>query len=142
MLDLLEAPTKPNVKRQKNRQKTALTARQNRALEALLIAKTHTEAADLAGIAPRTLRVYLKNPIFRAALLDAETEARAAANRRLAMQAGGALDVVAEIYGNQDNPPNLRLAAAKAWLDYHTKAADYTDFDKRITELEKRILYK
>lgn len=123
---------------QKNTQNNALKPKQRAAITALLTAKTNAEAARLAGCSERQIYVWLKDPIFRAELLEAESMVRNAANRQLTNQAIGALDVIAEIMTIQGGPPALRLQAAKTWLDFFYKARGEEDVDARITALEAK----
>ncbi|MFZ3070100.1 MAG: hypothetical protein WA110_03140 [Anaerolineaceae bacterium] len=120
---------------QKNTQNNALKPKQRAAITALLSAKTNAEAARLAGCSERQLYVWLKEPIFKAELLGAESMVRNAANRQLTNRAVGALDVIAEIMTSAAMPAALRLQAAKAWLDFFYKARGEEDVDARITAL-------
>ena len=63
--------------------KSELTPAQQKAVAALLTTGTITEAAKVAGSARQTLHRWLADPVFQAALREAESEALAALSRRL-----------------------------------------------------------
>jgi len=116
-----------------------LTPRQRAAVAALFQAKTRQEAAEICGVSQSTLYKWLRNPIFKAELLELETETRQTLRRRLSRGAGASLDTIAEIRDDQENPPALRLRAADLWLTHHEKLDDQSDFDRRLTALEERV---
>lgn len=113
-----------------------LTAPQRRAITALMESRTNQEAAEKAKIAPRTLYRWLRDPIFKQALQEAESETTDLANRRLAFGTKMALDTLLFIMYGKHTPDSLRLAAARAWLDSYHRSRDYSDLDARITALE------
>ncbi len=115
-----------------------LTPKQRRAIDALLRSKTNVEAAQTAGISERQLYTWLKNPIFRAELMAAETAAREGAQRWITIKTTAALEVISSVMVDDGASHAVRLSAAKAWLDYFFKSRDDEDLDRRITALEEK----
>lgn len=116
-----------------------LTAPQRRAIRALMESRTNGEAAKLARIGEATLYRWLGDPIFKAALQEAEAQAAGNTTRRLSTGTTLALDVLIAILENDEAGDSLRLQAARVWLDNYHRARDDGDLDRRLTELEARI---
>lgn len=115
-----------------------LTPKQRRAIEALLQSKTNIDAAQTAGVSERQLYTWLKNPIFRAELMAAETAARENAQRWITVKTTAALEVISTVMVDDSASHAVRLSAAKAWLDYFFKSRDDADIDRRLTALEEK----
>ena len=116
-----------------------LTRLQGKAVSALLSYPTIPEAAEAAGVSPRTLRRWLKLPSFR----DAFIEARRGVVSRAIGQVQGAMNIavnsLVEVASNPENPPASRVAASRAILDLGLKGIEVEDFDCRINSLEKMM---
>lgn len=116
-------------------EKRALTPAQQRALEALLLAGSITEAATLAGSTRQALHRWLADPAFVAALREAESEALAALSRRLVTQgeqaAAALTDALDPSQGIKD-----RLRAAEIVLNNLLKLRELLDFEQRLAALE------
>ena len=124
-----------------NTQKTAqLKPKQRAVLEALLTERTKRAAAARAGVSERQLYVWLKDPIFKSALLDAETQARNEIKRRIIKRAESLADTIADIMESDEVTPAVRLQAAARLGDLFFKTDDQADLDARITALELQIL--
>lgn len=112
-----------------------LTQAQQRALEALLLAGSITEAATLAGSTRQALHRWLSDPAFVAALREAETQALAALSRRLVTQgeqaAAALTDALDPSQGIKD-----RLRAAEIVLNNLLKLRELLDFEQRLQALE------
>ena len=117
---------------------TGLTRLQKDAVAAVVATKTYKEAAELAGASESSVYKWMRDPIFRAAVLERENGLRAASGRRLARDAQSSLDVIYNIMLDGDNPAGLRLQAAKAWQDYLIKTGDITELEDRVTKLEAK----
>jgi len=115
-----------------------LTPKQRRGVEALLQSKTNIEAAQTAGVSERQLYTWLKNPIFRAEVMAAETAARENAQRWITVKTTAALEVISTVMVDDAASHAVRLSAAKAWLDYFFKSRDDADIDRRLTALEEK----
>lgn len=107
------------------------------ALDALLAGASQTEAAQAAGISPRTLRAWLHDdPDFSRAYTLGCTELAKRAGRRAQAAAGKALDTLVEVAENADNPPAARVSAARALLEQSDKATELLDVLARLDALE------
>lgn len=111
--------------------------RQSLALDALLAGASQTEAAQAAGISPRTLRAWLHDdPDFSRAYTLGCTELAKRAGRRAQAAAGQALDALVEIAANGEAPPAARVSAARALLDQANAATEALDVLARLDALE------
>lgn len=114
-----------------------MTARQQKALTALLTHSTHKEAAKAAGISDRQLRSYLKDPEFkkeyRARLDLVLDEATTAAKRAMTP----AVKTLVEIASDRKKADTTRVLAARAILDAGLRLNDAMDVSDRLTALEK-----
>lgn len=119
--------------------KDELTAAQRRTLAALLVARNPVEAAQVAKVSERSVWRWLKEPTFAAALRDMERNAIEQATRRLTNGTATALDVILAVMQDEDAAPGPRLRAATAWLDYHLRYRELTDFADRLAALEERM---
>ena len=114
-----------------------MTAKQSKALSALLTHNTRREAAAAAGLTDRTLRSYLSDPEFLK-----EYKAAFAALVEDAAQQGKqilspALTVLKEIMLDAEESAAARVSAAKAAIDFALKLSEAVDVVARVDELEK-----
>ena len=117
----------------------ALSPRQHKALRALLSENTVAKAAVASGVGESTIYKWLTDPLFRAALAQAEGEAVAAAGRRLAALAESALDTVADVMADPTTPAPVRVRAAEVILSNLLKYREIVGFEGRLTDLEKEL---
>lgn len=116
-----------------------LTASQKRAIRALMVSRTNGEAAKQAKVSEPTLYRWLNDPIFKAALQEAEARAAGNTARRLSIGSQLALDVLIAIMESEEAGDSMRLQAARVWLDNYHKARDDGDMERRLTALEAFI---
>lgn len=109
---------------------------QRRALPAILVSRTIQEAAEKVGLSERTLRRYLADPVFRAALGQAESLAIHEAARRLIQGGGEALDVLEALMKTADSESVRRLAASD-WIANILKWQELAIMAARVSELEE-----
>lgn len=95
-----------------------MTPKKERALQALIVSKTKTEAAKNAGIAARTLNNYLKDPKFIAAYEAAYNIDIKNAERKSHNSAENAVEVLKEIMNDTNADSMARISAAKAILEF------------------------
>jgi hypothetical protein len=119
-----------------------LTPKQARAIVALLTARNLEAAAREAGVGERTLSTWLTDPVFKAALKQAEAEAIEAAGRRLAGYSEHAVSTVLTLMADRNSPPSVRLKAAATILDQLLKWRQYNELEERIAALEAAALEK
>lgn len=117
----------------------ALTPRQLRILRALLTKNTVTAAAGAAGVGESTVYRALSDPVFRAALAQAEGEAVAAAGRKLVNLAESALNVLSDVLADPTTPAPTRVRAAETILTNLMKFREIVAFETRLDALEREV---
>jgi len=117
-----------------------LKPKQRAAIEALLTERTKRAAAAKAKVSESQLYKWLSEPIFKSALLDAETQARNEIKRRILKRAETLADTIADIMESDEATPAVRLQAAARLGDLFFKTDEQADLDARITALELQIL--
>ena len=120
-------------------QNGALTAKQQKALAALLSEPTIEKAAAKVGVGERTLYTWLGESAFGDAYRTARREAVGQAIARLQQVSGGAVAVLVNVMANPDTPPATRVAAAKTVLETAIKAVELEDLAARLAALEQRM---
>lgn len=119
--------------------KNGITARQNKAIKALLTSTTQQEAAAAAGIGYRTLCRWLaEDSNFQAALANAEGALLRDIQRELLKHSTAAVLVMAAIMESSDTD-GTRLRAAQLLLEYANKIRQTAIVEDRITEIEQRL---
>lgn len=113
-----------------------LSAKQQRAILALLSTKSVSEAAQAAKVGERTLWRWLGEPMFRARLAGAEADMLDAATRRLLQLQDGAIETVQTIMQDAEASAGVRLRAAQAVLDYLLKLRELRNIEQRLAALE------
>lgn len=114
-----------------------LTPIQTRAVIALMEERTITEAAAKADVGERTLYRWMKDPFFKLALAEAESQMMGSATRRLCRGTDDALDTLIELMNDPAMSPGVRLSAARTWLEWHYRFRSRSDeFELRVTQLE------
>lgn len=116
-----------------------LKPKQRAAIDALLSEKTKTHAAEKAGVSRVQLYKWLKDPIFKSALIDAEAAARNEIKRRILKRAETLADTIGDIMESTEAPPAVRLSAAARLGDLFFRSDDQADLEQRITALEAAI---
>lgn len=116
-----------------------LTTRQQKAIAALLTERDIKQAAQKAGVGERTLHRWMKMPAFRAALLGAEGDAIDEATRKLIYLKDPAIITIANVMGDKNNTPAVRLRAAQSVLDYLLKLRELRNVEERLAELERSV---
>jgi len=94
-----------------------LSARQNRAVTALLTSSTIRAAAQVAKVGYRTLNRWLaEDEDFKQALIDAEAEALAQAARAMSTGASRAVQTLLAVIDDPVATNSERIAAARSFL--------------------------
>jgi arginine/lysine/ornithine decarboxylase len=109
-----------------------------RAIAALLETNTITAAAQLTGIAEKSLRNWLKEPGFAGEYRDARRALVTQASDRLAKSCREAVDTLNDIMRHSENDAP-RVTAARAILDYAYKAVEIDDLTARLERLEAQL---
>lgn len=117
------------------RKKGQITAQQTKAIEVLLTSRSIQQASEICGLAYKTLRRWMGDPTFKAALIQREGETLDAATRRLAGLGNDAIDTMAAIMANGENE-QTRLRAAQGILDNLLRLRELRGVEERLTALE------
>ena len=110
-----------------------MTQTRQKALEALLTARSNVEAAALSGISRSTLERWQREPKFAAELRQISRRRLDATVARLRATSGEALDVLAALL--RDEAAGIRLRAAIAVLDFAARCS-VDDLEARVAALE------
>ncbi len=113
-----------------------LTAKQHKAIAALLTVPTIKEAAEVVGIGERTIHTWLTEQAFDAAYRTARRKAVQQATARLQQLATEAVDVLRSIMTNPAASDRARVAAAAKILDLAYRAIELEDLESRLKALE------
>lgn len=113
-----------------------LSPPQARAIEALLAHETQAEAAKAARVGQRSIRRWLTQEGFRAALARQRSRLLEDAGAVLARGASRAAASLVKMACGDMKAASPRVAAARAVLDIALRAAELDDVMKRLAELE------
>ena len=112
---------------------------QGRAVVALLREPTVAKAARHVGVNERTLRRWLADPGFRAALDDARREVFGEVLTRMQGGAEKALEALHGVLDDDAARPSEKVAAARVLLDHSHRAAETLDSNGRLAALERAL---
>ncbi len=120
-------------------QNYTLSARQRRLVEALLGASSLVEACSIAGVSRKTAYLWLRQPEFRQALAEAQSQLIEATTRRLLALQTQAVDSLAGVLDDKLARPAEKIRAAELILANSVKFFDMTDIERRIQRLEEIV---
>ena len=112
-----------------------LTAKQHKAIAALMSSASITKAAALVGVNERTIYTWLEDPAFETAYRTARREAVQSATARLQQASGAAVVVLCQLMVN--GTQSIKLSAAKTVLDLGMKSVELDDLAARLAALEQ-----
>lgn len=117
-----------------------VTPKQTQAIKALLECPTIEQAAEVAGVNPRTLYRWLDLPAFRVELTQAESAALDLAGRGLVRLVEGAVDALEDLLKtpNQEGASVKRLTA-NTILEQAVKLRELRSLEERVATLEKAV---
>ena len=115
---------------------SALGRKKSNAIVALLSQRNVEEAARAAGVPPRTLYRWLKEPEFRAAYREARRDALAQAGARLQQMSTAAVSTLGKIMVDPKAPAASRVRAAHSVLEQAARAIEIEDLEARLAALE------
>jgi hypothetical protein len=107
------------------------------AIVALLTTRTIEEAARAAGISPKSLLRWQKEPEFDRAFREAKRAAFDQAIGRLHHLASAAVTTLGKVMLEPGTPPATRVRAADSILDHTKKAIEIESIEARLAELER-----
>jgi len=118
----------------------SLTPNQVATIEALTKSKTFSDAAEAAGVARQTIRIWLRDPLFRRALRAAHSKMFDSMSIRLLGMADQAMTALEEILSTPTTPgSSIRRAAANDIISHSVKLHEIVGLEDRLTEIENRI---
>lgn len=113
-----------------------MTPKKQKALAALLTHATKKDAAEAAGIDPRTLRRYFDDDEFQSAYKKAFRDMVEEATRQAQQGIAPALATLREIVEDSEESAQARIQAARSTLDYALKLTAQNDILGQLDELE------
>lgn len=116
-----------------------MTPKMKKAISCLLQYPTHKQAAEAAGIAPRTLRDYLADPEFQEAYGRALDGLVKDATRQVQQAISLAVSTLREVMENNEERSSTKVAAARAVLEYALRYTEVTDIITRLEKLEGEV---
>jgi hypothetical protein len=117
-------------------QNEPLTAKQEKAIAALLSEPTMKSAAQLVKVSEITLIRWLREDAFRDAYQEARREATRQAIARLQQASSEAVDTLREVMKDSQATYGARVSAAKTVLDLSLKAVELEDLQGRVEQME------
>ncbi|MBL0869345.1 MAG: hypothetical protein IBJ18_02075 [Phycisphaerales bacterium] len=117
-----------------------LTARQERAIAALLNEPTVSKAASTAGVGEKTLHRWLDQPVFLAAYRKARREMFAHAIGLTQKYAPFAVQTLVKVMAESNVNAAAKVAAATALLKFSRESIELDDLAERIERLERNAV--
>jgi hypothetical protein len=116
-----------------------LTAKQEKALLALLAHGTLKEAAAACGMYETTLWRMMQLPHFQSSYRASRRQVVEAAIAQLQAGCSVAVRVLLEVAEDEQASSSARVSAAKIVLDQSVSALELTDLQERVEQLEKQF---
>jgi DNA-binding MurR/RpiR family transcriptional regulator len=116
-----------------------LPGRQEQALAALLNNPTVRDAAKAAQLSEATVYRYMREQPFAARLREARRGLVEQLTTRLQAKSDASAKVLTDIAEDDSKPASVRVAAAKAVIDYTLKAFELGDLSERLKVLEATL---
>jgi hypothetical protein len=116
-----------------------ISAKQQLALDVLLAGGDNPTAARAARVNERTIRKWMREPAFLAALTSAQDATLDQVTTDLVKAAGGAVALLKATVDNTDAALGLRLQAARTLLDAALRWRELRDVERRLDALEQAI---
>jgi hypothetical protein len=116
-----------------------LTAKQERALVALLDCGEIKQAAETAGVTKVTLWRWLQLPAFQSRYRRARRQLVETAIAQLQSACTIAVRVLREVAEDNQSPASSRVAAAKTIIEQSIGAIELMDLQDRVETLEKML---
>lgn len=96
-------------------------------------------AAQAAGCSERSLYRWLREPVFAAALDEAQREALGVVQRRLVSLSVAATSALAKVMNDPDAPHHALLRAADIALHRQQTLRELNEIEQRLVEVEQRL---
>ena len=104
-----------------------MTPQKEKALAALMIYKTRSEAAEAVGITPRTMRTYFQDDEFVSRYKAAFREMFEDACRQCEQNITTVIDTLKDILQNERESAAARVSAGRVLLENTLKLYEYID---------------
>jgi len=118
-----------------------LTAKQHKALEALLSGATKADAATIAGVHQKTLWRWMNEDVlFWDTLQNESRKTVFDSTRRLTAAMDTAVTVMVEVMEDTETPAAVRLRAAQVVTETALKLIETSDILRRLDELEAKVI--
>jgi len=117
----------------------SLTARQAKALSALLTCSSLADAAQASGIPERTLYRYLRTPHFADCYREARGEQVRQAVAQMQRVAEKAAATLEAIMADPMAKPTARVMAARTVLDTALRAVEIENLEARLAAIEAKV---
>lgn len=114
-----------------------LPGKQEQALAALLSNPTVRDAAKAARLSEATIYRYMREKLFAERLKEARRGLVEQLTTRLQAKADASAKVLSDIAEDNSKPASVRVAAARAVIDYTLKAFELGDLNERLNVLEQ-----
>jgi hypothetical protein len=114
-----------------------LTRKQEAAILALLSSRSVEEAARVAGVNPRSLYRWQKEPAFNAAYRKVKRAAFSQSIARMHQMASAAVTTLGKIMVDPNTPPATKVRAADSILSHTAKAIEIEDAEAHMSELAR-----
>lgn len=118
--------------------RTALTARQRKLVEALLTTPNVTAASESVGVARSTAYAWMKLPAFRDELNRAQRAAFDASLSRIASMSCEAVNKLKDLIGSANE--SIALGAVRLVLEAASSHLDNRELVSRLEEIEARLV--
>ncbi len=116
---------------------STLTAKQRKAVEALLATGEVQAAAATVGISRETLHRWLRQPLFLEAVRAAEAQALDDLSRMLVRLGRTAAGTLAKAMSDAATPMTVKVRAADATLGRLLQLRELATLEARVAELER-----
>lgn len=117
--------------------KQDISAKQKRAIQALITGASNVEAAQAAGVNPNSITAWMKESLFQAALRQAELDAMATISRSLVSIADKAAGVLSSVMDNPKARDSSKIRAADVSLGRMIEIRSIAELEQRIKALEE-----
>ncbi len=117
-----------------------VSAKQQRAIEVLLVGGTEQQAADAAGVSRRTVSQWRHQvPAFAEAFQAARRDLLQRTSSRLHAATGYAVKALEDVVKDAKVAPASRVSAARSIIELSQKAYETDDLEVRLHEIEEQM---
>lgn len=116
-----------------------LTAKQHKAISAILACQATEQAAKMAGCSSRTIRTYMKDAEFQRELQRAFSSLTERAARDSQRSLSVAVQTLRGICEDPEENAQVRVSAARSLLEYGLRLTEAADTLSRVDALEQKL---